>query len=91
MENLQYSRIINFDFKLAKSVVYQNVPNPFTGSTIIRYDLTEKAAVKIIVYNIEGTQIKVLANELKATGSYQIKWNAGNLPAGILCQGDNWK
>ena len=77
-----YSRIINFDFKLAKSVVYQNVPNPFTGSTIIRYDLTEKAAVKIIVYNVEGTQIKVLANELKATGSYQIKWNAGNLPAG---------
>ncbi len=77
-----YSRIINFEFKLFKSFVYQNVPNPFNTSTIIRYDLVEKAPVKIIVYNVNGSQIKVLANELKDAGSYQIKWNAGHLPAG---------
>lgn len=77
-----YSRIINFDFKSGKLFVYQNVPNPFSNSTIIRYDLVEKAAVKIIVYNVEGTQVKVLANELKDAGSYQIKWNASNIPAG---------
>lgn len=77
-----YSRIINFDFKSAKSLVYQNVPNPFSNSTMIRYDLAEKTAVKIIIYTIEGTQIKVLANELQEAGSYQVKWNAGNLPAG---------
>ncbi len=77
-----FSGIINFDFKLAKSLVYQNVPNPFSNSTIIRYVLVEKTAVKIIVYNVDGSQIKLLANETKDAGSYQIKWNAGNLPAG---------
>ncbi len=77
-----YSRIINFEFKFNKPVVYQNVPNPFSNSTIIRYDLVEKAPVKIIIYHVDGSQIKVLANELKGAGSYQIKWNAGNLPVG---------
>ncbi len=77
-----YSRIINFDFKTAGSFVYQNVPNPFTSSTIIRYDLVEKAPVKIIVYNIAGNQLEVLANETKDAGSYLVQWNAGNLPAG---------
>lgn len=77
-----YSRIINFNLKFAKFVVYQNVPNPFSNSTIIRYDLVEKSPIKIAVYNVDGSQIKVLANELKDAGSYQIKWNASNLPAG---------
>ncbi len=77
-----YSQIINFEFKLNKPVVYQNVPNPFTASTIIRYDLVERSPVKIVVYDVDGIQIKVLANELKDAGSYQVKWNASNLPAG---------
>ncbi|HEV8081725.1 MAG TPA: choice-of-anchor J domain-containing protein [Chitinophagaceae bacterium] len=77
-----YSQIVNFEFKLNKPVVYQNVPNPFTASTIIRYDLVERSPVKIVVYNVDGIQIKVLVNELKDAGSYQVKWNAANLPAG---------
>ncbi len=77
-----YSRIINFEFRISRAFVYQNVPNPFSNSTIIRYDIAEKAPVKIAIYNVDGSQIKVLEDEMKAAGSYQIKWNAGNLPAG---------
>ncbi len=77
-----YSRIINFEFRISKAFVYQNVPNPFSNSTIVRYDIAEKAQVKIVIYNVDGSQITVLEDEMKAAGSYQIKWNAGNLPAG---------
>ena len=34
-----------------KNVVYQNVPNPFISTTTIRYDVADKALVKIMVYN----------------------------------------
>jgi hypothetical protein len=77
-----YSDIINFEVKADKNVVYQNIPNPFSTSTTIRYDIAEKALVQIIVYNSLGIQVAALANEIKEPGSYQIQWNAGTLPSG---------
>ncbi len=62
--------------------VYQNVPNPFSYTTTIRYQVAEKAQVKIVVYNANGTPIAVLANEVKDPGLYQVRWNAGNIPSG---------
>ena len=70
------------ELNINKNVVYQNFPNPFTNTTIIRYDVANKATVKIIVTNAVGFQVAVLANEIKQPGSYQIKWDAGNIPAG---------
>ena len=70
------------ELNINKNVVYQNFPNPFTNITTIRYDVADKAPVKIIVTNAVGFQVAVLANEIKQPGSYQIKWDAGNIPAG---------
>ena len=77
-----YSDIINVELKANKNVVYQNVPNPFTNITTIRYEVADKALVKIMVYNAAGIQVAVLANEIKQPGSYQIQWNAENIPSG---------
>ncbi|MDQ6761791.1 MAG: choice-of-anchor J domain-containing protein [Bacteroidota bacterium] len=77
-----YSRIINLEIEGGKFVVYQNVPNPFTNSTTIRYDVAEKSSVKIVVYNVDGSQVKVLTNETKDAGSYEVKWNTSNISSG---------
>ena len=77
-----YSDIVNVELKTNKNLVYQNVPNPFYNMTTIRYEVAEKALVKIIISNTEGMLVAVLANEIKQQGSYQVQWNAGNIPSG---------
>jgi parallel beta-helix repeat protein len=77
-----YSDIVNIELKPNKNVVYQNVPNSFSATTTIRYDIAEKDVVKIFVYNSAGAQVAVLANEEKEPGTYQVKWNASNFSSG---------
>ncbi len=77
-----YSDIINVEVKPNKNVVYQNVPNAFSGITTIRYEVADKTLVKITVFNEAGSQIAVLTNGIRQPGSYQIQWNAETIPSG---------
>lgn len=68
--------------------LYSNYPNPFNSQTIIKYDLPEKAKVKLEIYNLLGQKVIVLTNEEKQAGSYQIFWNGTHelgqvVPSGI--------
>jgi hypothetical protein len=45
--------------------LYQNQPNPFKSYTKIRYYLDEGCHVSLIVYDINGQEIKRLVNEFK--------------------------
>ncbi|MEO8764400.1 MAG: Ig-like domain-containing protein, partial [Ginsengibacter sp.] len=82
MGQFVYSNILNVEFKGRKNIMRQNVPNPFSATTIIPYEVSGKALVKIVVYNTEGYQVAVLVNEVKLPGSYQVQWNAANIPSG---------
>jgi|GEM_PF-914867 len=66
----------------------QNYPNPFNPSTIISYSIpndvkSETSNVKLIVYNVIGKEVKVLVNEQKNAGSYNVKFDGSNLSSGI--------
>jgi len=63
--------------------LFQNYPNPFNPSTVISYELSATSNVKIAVYDILGREVAVLVNEEKFPGSYEVKFNASNLPSGI--------
>jgi hypothetical protein len=56
-------------------VLYQNVPNPFNPMTRIRFDLPEGAMVRLVVYNVNGQMIRVLANSEMAAGSREVVWD----------------
>lgn len=63
--------------------LYQNYPNPFNPATIIRYSTGNLQHVTLRVYDILGNEISTLVNEEKPAGTYQVNFEASNLPSGI--------
>ena len=61
----------------------QNYPNPFNPTTSINYSVPSNNNVALKVYDILGNEIATLVNEQKSVGSYEVEFNAGNLPSGI--------
>jgi photosystem II stability/assembly factor-like uncharacterized protein len=71
-------------------------PNPFNPSTKIKYTIpnppvssplvkgrTEEGFVTLKVYDVLGNEIATLVNEEKPAGTYELTWNAVNLPSGV--------
>ena len=56
----------------------QNYPNPFNPETIIEYTLPKQSAVKLIIYNSLGEEIKTLIDNIQSAGIHFIKWNGTN-------------
>jgi len=71
--------------------LYQNSPNPFNPSTIIKYTIPNVSTsgakqfqfVTLKVYDVLGNEVATLVNEEKLVGTYEITWYAANLPSGI--------
>lgn len=63
--------------------LYDNFPNPFNPSTIIKYSLPEAAFTSIKIYDVVGNEVAVLVNENKSAGTYQVAFNAERLSSGV--------
>jgi len=70
---------IPFTYKLS-----QNYPNPFNPVTTIKYGLPKFGKTSLIVYDILGRVVtKLVDNEFKDAGTYEIQWDASNYSSGI--------
>lgn len=67
----------------ARPVLFQNNPNPFTGSTTIRFSVPDKMNVHLYVKNSEGMLMDSIVNETKQAGNYTYHWQPMEKPAGI--------
>jgi hypothetical protein len=56
--------------------LYQNVPNPFNPTTMIRFDLPRAVHVKMCVYNVKGELVTTLVNQHMTEGRKEINWIA---------------
>ena len=68
----------------------QNYPNPFNPTTSIQYAIGSlpdgkagKQFVSLKVYDVLGNEVATLVKEEKPAGSFEVSWNADNLPSGI--------
>jgi len=62
----------------ARFQLAQNYPNPFNPTTVIRYTLPEAAQVRLVIYNVLGQTVRVLAHEHQEAGYYQVRWDGKN-------------
>lgn len=58
--------------------LYPNYPNPFTGSTTIKYSIPNRSYVSINVYDRHGRFVSRLVGKTQNEGEYQVNWNARN-------------
>jgi hypothetical protein len=54
--------------------LFQNHPNPFNPSTVIRYHLPEKCPVRLEIYDVSGRCIASLVNAEQERGDYSAEW-----------------
>ncbi len=73
----------SFTIQPADYNLSQNYPNPFNPTTLIKYSLSEKNQVTIKIYNVLGSEVAVLVNEVKPAGSYEVNFNASGLSSGV--------
>lgn len=63
--------------------LYQNFPNPFNPTTIIKFAIPIKSKINLSIYNILGEKIDELMNDELDAGYYEKEWNASKFASGI--------
>jgi hypothetical protein len=81
--NLVGEPLINNGNTPYKYDLSQNYPNPFNPATVISYQIPKAGIVKLIVYDILGREVKVLVNESKPAGSYNVTFDGTSLASGL--------
>ncbi len=77
----EYETVMQFELS-------QNYPNPFNPSTSIKISLPQANHVKLAVYNMLGEEVRLLLDEEKPSGMYEINWDGKNsqgvsVPSGV--------
>ena len=72
----------------ARSATVAAYPNPATGSTSLRFDLPAAGSVRLGIYDLDGSLVRNLVDEVRPAGPQSVLWNgrdaAGNLaPSGV--------
>src|SRR5688572_7827982 len=61
-----------------------NYPNPFVGTTTIKYELLFDSKVSIKVYDLMGRVVATLVDEDKKAGTHTVDFKAGHMSKGSL-------
>ena len=55
-----------------------NYPNPFNPTTNINYSISKSGFVSIVIYDMNGAEVRTLVSELKSPANYTAAWNGLN-------------
>ena len=59
-------------------VMITSRPNPFAGGTTIRFSLREPSRARLVVYDIRGEVVRVLADREMRAGANSFMWNGAD-------------
>ncbi len=89
----KYSDVVDVNVLPNNFNLFQNFPNPFNPTTVIKYQLRKTTNVKLFVYNITGQKVTTLVDRVQDAGFYEVNFNAANFASGIYfysIQADNF-
>jgi hypothetical protein len=66
------------DFKL-----FNNYPNPFNPSTVIKYSVPQQSFVKLTIYDALGKKVNEIISGIRDAGVYEENFNATGLSSGV--------
>ena len=67
-----------------KYILSQNYPNPFNPVTTIKYGLPRYGMTSLIIYDLLGRVVaKLVDNEFKDAGTYEVTFDATNFASGV--------
>jgi len=58
-------------------------PNPFNPVTTIRYELADEGLIRLMVYDLLGRRVAVLADGLQESGEHTVRFEASHLSTGL--------
>jgi photosystem II stability/assembly factor-like uncharacterized protein len=61
----------------------QNYPNPTNSSTTISFTLSKPTYMTLTIADVLGREITTLISKEMPSGEHSVRWNGGNLPAGV--------
>ncbi|NOS86393.1 MAG: T9SS type A sorting domain-containing protein [Ignavibacteria bacterium] len=60
-----------------------NYPNPFNPQTKIKFAVPKASIVKLIIYDMRGSEVATLVNEELKPGTYEADWDGSNFSSGV--------
>jgi len=66
-----------------KFALQQNYPNPFNPATTISFQVGKSSKVTLKIYNVLGSEVATLVDEVKEAGSYTVQFDAARLASGV--------
>jgi len=63
-------------------MLYQNFPNPFNPSTVIRYQMAVGSRATLKVYDVLGREIATLVDGEQVAGAHAVTFNAAGISTG---------
>jgi len=60
-----------------------NYPNPFNPATTLRYNIAKKGHIRLSIFDVNGREIEVLFDGVKAAGKYQTQFDGSALSSGV--------
>jgi len=67
--------------------VYQNYPNPFNPLTTIQIDLPERGQVSVVIYDLQGREVRWLVDRSLEAGRYRFDWDGRDGFGNVIASG----
>lgn len=67
--------------------LHQNQPNPFRGTTTIRFDLPVRSPVRLEVFDLLGRKVRTIANRTFEPGFHAVEWDHRDGGGRVLAPG----
>ncbi len=61
--------------KITRFALHPNFPNPFNPATTIEYDLPRETDLSLVIFDIQGREVRTLVNGRRPRGRHRVRWD----------------